>query len=109
MLQMIRTTAPWTTGRVSVMGTNGAYATTITKTGYDNRNGNGSMGTLSLVVPWLTHSYLTSFHPMDPVTSVAHYAGIQTMKVHFLPEPGGIALLSAGLLGLAVVYRLRKR
>jgi hypothetical protein len=67
------------------------------------------MGTLSLVVPWLTHNYLTSFDPAEPVTSPYHNARVNKMLVNFMPEPSGILLLGAGILGLAGVYRLRRR
>jgi hypothetical protein len=109
MVQYIRTTAPWTTGRVSVLQAAGPYSTTIVKTGSDNRTPAGVMGTLSLVVPWLTHHYRTAYNPIDPATSPLHWAGLQTMKVNFLPEPSGILLMGAGILGLVGVYRFRRR
>lgn len=109
MVQYIRTTAPWTTGRVSVFQSGNPYTTTIVKTGSDNRTPAGAMGTLSLVVPWLTHHYATDYNPSDPATSPVHWAGIQTMRVNFLPEPGGLLLLGAGVLGLVGVYRFRRR
>jgi len=109
MVQFMRTTAPWTTGRVSVYQGGGPYTTTIARTGFDNRTPAGVMGTLSLVVPWLTHQYESPYFPNGSFTSSAHWAGIQTMRVKFLPEPGGILLLGAGILGLAGVYRVRRR
>ena len=105
----IRTTAPWTTGMVSVSLSGVPYVSTAVQTGYDNRTENREMGTLSLVVPWLTHRYLTALNPLDPVTSPFHNARIRRMNVTFLPEPVGILLLSAGILGLVGAYRLRRR
>jgi hypothetical protein len=103
------TTMPWTTGRLEVFQSGGGYISTAVQTGYDNRTENREMGTLSLVVPWLTHNYLTSFNPSEPVTSPFHNARVNKMLVNFMPEPSGILLLGAGILGLAGVYRLRRR
>jgi hypothetical protein len=105
----LRTTAPWTTGAIRVFNSGGAYVSTIELTGYDNRTENREFGTMSLVTPWLTNSYLTSFNPTDPVQKTGTSAFAFRMKVNFMPEPGGILLMGAGVLGLAGVYRLRRR
>jgi hypothetical protein len=103
------TTMPWTTGRLEVFQSGGQYVSTAVQTGYDNRTENREMGTLSLVVPWLTHNYLTSFNPTDPIIAGFHSAAINKVMVRFVPEPAGMMLLGAGILGVVGVYRLRRR
>jgi hypothetical protein len=102
-------TAPWTTGMITIFQSGGFYISTAVESGSDNRTENREMGTLSLVVPWLTHNYLTSFNPTDPITSPFHNGRVNKLKVTFAPEPAAIALLGVGILGLAGVYRLRRR
>ena len=109
MEQYINTSAPWTTGRVSVYQGGGVYLDSGVQTGSDNRNASGTLGTMSLVVPWLAHQYLTSFNPVEPVESTWHEGAIVKMRITFLPEPRGFLLLGAGILGLVGVYRLRRR
>ena len=102
-------TAPWTTGMITGFQSGGNYISTAVQTGSDNRTENREMGTLSLVTSHLTHSYINSFNPSEPVTSPFHNVRVWKMRVTFLPEPGGILLVGAGILGLAGVYRLRRR
>ena len=109
MQQLIRTTAPWTTGRVEIYQPLGSTVTTATVTGYDNRNPQGLHGKLSLVVPWLVHGYLESYNPADPISSPLHSALITQNTITFLPEPAEMLQLGAGILGLVGLYRLRRR
>jgi hypothetical protein len=109
MAQIIRSTAPWTTGRVEVYQPLGSTVTTGTVTGYDNRTPQGLHGKLSLVVPWLVHGYAESYNPADPISSGIHTALITKNVVTFLPEPAEILQLGAGILGLVGLYRLRRR
>jgi hypothetical protein len=104
-----QTKAPWSTGMASVFVSGGAYITSVAATGYDNRTENRELGTMSLVSPFMTHEYVTSFNPSDPVEAVAGWGRIYTMKVMFLPEPVGILMLGAGIIGLVGAYRLRRR
>jgi hypothetical protein len=107
--QIIRSTAPWTTGRVEVYQPLGSIVTTATVTGYDNRTPLGLHGKLSLVVPWLVHGYVESYNPADPVSSGIHTTVITKVTTTFLPEPAVILQLGAGILGLVGLYRLRRR
>ncbi len=78
-------------------------------TGSDNRNASGTLGRMSLVHANLAHQYLTAYDPEEPVLSIFHGASIWKMELNFMPEPTGIVLMGAGILGLAGVYRLRRR
>ena len=109
MAQIIRTTAPWTTGMLEVYQPLGSTVTTVSLTGYDNRTPLGLHGKLSLVVPWLVHGYVESYNPLDPVQSGIHTALITKNTITFLPEPAVILQLGAGVLGLVGLYRLRRR
>jgi len=63
---------------------------------------------VSLVRPRITHQYLTPRNPSDPIQTTFQAARLWTMKVFFLPEPGQMVLLGAGLAGLAALS-LRRR
>jgi len=102
-------TAPWTTGRISGYQAGGNYISTAVQTGSDNRTENREMGTLSLITAHLTHNYIASFNPSEPVTSPFHNTRVWRARVTFMPEPSGILLLGAGVLGLVGVYRRRRR
>jgi hypothetical protein len=93
---------------VSVYQSGGPYISTVVQTGYDNRTPDGMMGSLSLVIPWLTHEYHNPFFGTDPFAPF-HSGRILNMRVNFLPEPSGILQLGAGILGLVGVYHLRRR
>ena len=64
---------------------------------------------VSLVRPRITHTYLTPRIPTDPI--VQNYAAnrVQVMKVFFLPEPGSLLLIAAGVLGVSGLALLRRR
>jgi hypothetical protein len=87
----VRGTA-WTTGpavATNVRTTPNATPTTVTLTGYDNRTAGGG-GTVQLVTPIqfsLAGGNLTGTH------------GVLTLS--FVPEPGGLLLLGAGIAGIA--------
>jgi len=97
---------PWTTGMVEVYQSLGYYVTTLAATGSDNRTAAGLNGTLSLVQPLQFHNYRTSAG--EVTTSPYHTSWIRQAKLNFLPEPGAIALLGVGLLGVGGLYRIRK-
>jgi hypothetical protein len=64
---------------------------------------------VSLVRPRITHTYLTPRIPTDPI--VQNYAAnrVAVMKVFFLPEPGSMLLIAAGVLGVSGLAVLRRR
>mgnify|MGYP001211351910 CR=1 FL=1 len=107
------TIVPWTTGKVMVRQLNGPnpeQPTSITATGYDHRvrtEQGGITGALSLVQPYLYHSYPEAggFSTSPP----AHLAFIRRLTLTFLPEPGPMILFFSGLLGLAVLYGIRRK
>ena len=103
------TRAPWATGTVTAFDSTGVYVTNFTVTGSDNRNAAGTTGTISLVTPQLLHLYATSGTTVDQVTNQS--ASTSTLVLSFtpLPEPGQLALLASGLLGLARLSRKRNR
>ena len=97
---------PWTTGMVEVDQSLGYYVTALQATGSDNRSAAGLSGTLSLVQPLQFHNYRTSAG--EAHTSPYHTSWIRQARIGFLPEPGAIALLGVGLLGVGGLYRIRK-
>jgi hypothetical protein len=46
---------------------------------------------------------------VDPVTNIWTAVRLWRLTVFFLPEPGGMLLLGAGLGCLTVLHRLRRR
>jgi hypothetical protein len=65
---------------------------------------------VSMVRPRLVHDYNVPLDPgVDPITNIWQAARLQTMKVFFLPEPGGMLMLGAGIAALLGLSRMRKR
>ena len=87
-----------------------------TAMGYDNRNSKGTSGRIQLVTPELVQSYLHVGGP--PPQDGTGQAGIASLSfeteinhvltVDFLPEPGRLLMLGAGLAVLLGLYRLRR-
>jgi len=93
---------PWTTGTVTVNATaRGAHKTFAQRKGFDNRS-NG-IGTVQLVSPILTQWLAHAANAPQFETG-----GVAVMQINFLPEPGGIASLVAGLSMLLVLHRYRR-
>jgi hypothetical protein len=90
----------WTTGSVTVTGTDTPHFTIERRKGYDKRTALGK-GTIQLVTPVLTRWSQPSF---DQVTG-----GIGIFRLQFVPEPGKWVLLVAGLSMLGILYRARRR
>ena len=97
---------PWTTGMAEVYQSLGYYITNLTATGYDNRTPSGLSGQLSLVQPLQFHNYRTAAG--EATTSPYHTSWIRQAVMTFVPEPGAIALMGVGLLGVGGLYRARK-
>ena len=96
----------WTTGTVTVSDTLGFYNTLIVRSGThttNTMNPAGTTGTIQLVAPsfWQFSSPGGLFD--DPE------GGIFEFTVQFLPEPSIMAGLSASLVVLAGLYRIRRK
>jgi hypothetical protein len=93
---------PWTTGNVTVTATaRGPNKTFEKRVGFDNRV--GGVGTVQLVSPLLTQ-WIGQFGAAAKFES----GGIGVMQIKFIPEPGGIAPLLAGISMLWVLRRFRR-
>ena len=89
---------PWTTGQVSVQAGGGyGFSTSIVRSGYDNRTGQGN-GTIQMVAPRLTHW-----------AGGAHWGDVAVLNVKFVPEPSGWLMLAASLGFLGAVHRARPK
>jgi hypothetical protein len=96
----------WTTGAVTVSDPLGFYNTLVVRSGTHNTNVhpvNGTTGTIQLVAPsfWQFSSPGGLFD--DPE------GGIFEFTIQFVPEPSSMIMLSAGLVALAGLYRIRKK
>jgi hypothetical protein len=92
---------PWTTGKVTVSATvRGPNNTFEQREGFDNRV--DGVGTVQLVSPILTQ-WLSQFGGGEKFET----GGIAVMQIKFVPEPGGVASLVAGLSMLWVLRRFR--
>jgi hypothetical protein len=103
---------PWTTGTVYVAG-NPYYIPPgifISASGYDNRTSMGLYGNISMVRPRLVHRYAVRINPPNSGGPYKQetIARIDRITVHFLPEPGSMAMLAAGLMGLLSLYLYRR-
>ena len=106
--QYISTIVPFTTGMITGYQPVGWTVTVHTVTGYDNRTPAGH-GVISLVRPRLVHIYVAPHDPNEPIGRT-HGSSLSTWQIdfHFLPEPGGTAMLAAGVVALAGLYRRRR-
>ncbi len=94
---------PWTTGTVTVNATaRGAHKTFEQRKGFDNRTGSG-VGTVQLVSPVLTQWLAQTANGPKLETG-----GIAILQIKFVPEPGVLTGLVAGLSLLAVLSRFRR-
>jgi hypothetical protein len=90
---------------------NGNTNTVQTTTGYDNRTAAGLNGVISIVAPSLSHAYTTirATIPDNPIQMTWSSARMVKNTFTFMPEPTGVAMLAAGFVTLAGLYRLRRR
>jgi hypothetical protein len=89
----------WTTGQVGNFNKTGAYATSLWRTGFDNRTAGGK-GVIQLVTPTLTHWLSPGWNTHSAQT------GILRIQV---PEPGAVLLLAVGAGVLLVLHRASRR
>jgi hypothetical protein len=93
---------PWTTGEVSITATKGLFPTRFRRNGYDNRTAKG-LGTIQMVAPQLVRwEFPNREAPWD-----RHTGAIGILKIKFVPEPPGWAMLLAGAGFLLVLNRLQ--
>lgn len=105
------TELPSTTGMAQAWQPNGNTNTVQTTTGYDNRTAAGLNGVVSVVRPRLVHAYTTirATIPDNPIEMTWSSARMVKNTFTFMPEPTGVAMLAAGFVTLAGLYRLRRR
>jgi len=95
---------PWTTGVVSISATEGPFPTRFRRSGYDNRTVNG-LGTIQMVSPHLVKwDFRSRNEPWD-----RHTGTIGILRIRFVPEPSGCAMLTAGAAWIALLARRRRR
>ena len=65
---------------------------------------------VSMVRPRLTWTIAVPLDPsVDPIENIWTPVRLRTLKVFFLPEPGGMLLLGAGIATLLGLSRMRRR
>jgi len=99
------TRVPWITGTVTIIDYSPYSTRTYTAMGLDGRNDAGTSGSISLVTPRLLNSFQAFGGSV--ATSLNRTGSVTTLTLSFLPEPGRIALLGGGLLGLLALSRRR--
>jgi len=88
---------PYQLGMVTIMGNLNATPHTLSGTGVDNRTAAGA-GTLVLVSPMSIS-----------LGTLGSMASLATLTLTYVPEPGTLLLLGAGVAGLAAVGERRRR
>ena len=104
---VFQTEAPPTTGMVTVTGT--AYGTVIALTGSHSFNTTQLTGMISTVRPFLNSIFTRNEGSGNFVGGRGIFAAIDVVRITFLPEPGVLALIAAGSLGLVGLAVTRRR
>jgi hypothetical protein len=90
--------APWTTGTVTVVATEGSFATSLQRSGYDTTTP-GGVRNIQLVTPTLTHWARGHGRPFN------HTGQIAILRIQLVPEPSGLAMFAAGVCALLLLHR----
>ena len=89
---------------------NSYYSSSSTYTTTAKQYLHGVRRVVSMVRPRLVHTYRVPLDPsVDPIANIRQLARLHTMKVFFLPEPGGMLMLGAGIAVLLGLSRIRRR
>jgi hypothetical protein len=89
---------------------NSYYSSSSTYTTTAKQYLKGVTRVVSMVRPRLVHDYNVPLDPSeDPITNIWQAARMHTMTVFFLPEPGGMLMLGAGIAALLGLSRIRRR
>ena len=97
---------PFTTGQVTAMAP--VFNTQITTTGSNNLNPTNLTGTISMVQPFLRHAFNRNQAGVF-AGAANNAAAVRKVTFTFLPEPGTVAMLAFGALGIAGLGALRRR
>jgi hypothetical protein len=103
------------TGTITISNPSPFEATYATGTGMDDRTPNGQSGTIQLIAARKSAAYITTVLPPpgDGTSAIQNQrsgaGSIDTLNLTFMPEPTQAALLAAGVLGLGVLLRMRRR
>ena len=105
------TRMPFFTGMVQNFAPQGLSVTTSTYTAADSRTPTYHMGgNISLVSPNQIYAYVAFPSPTGVIQlQRGNFSSSDSLKLTFLPEPGRLALLGAGVFGLVALYRMRRR
>ncbi len=90
------TANPWQLAPVTQVGVLNGATTVLTAAGFDNRDSAG-IGTLQLVTP------------TDANIQIGNLPALAVLTISFIPEPGTLLLLGAGVAGLAALGSRRVR
>jgi hypothetical protein len=89
---------------------NSYYSSSSTYTTTAKQYLHGVRRVVSMVRPRLVHTYRVPLDPsVDPITNIWQAARMHTMTVFFLPEPGEMLMLGAGIAVLLGLSRMRRR
>ena len=88
----------WTTGSVTVSVPLGTWVTIFRRAGHDTTTP-GGVRNIQLVTPTLTHWARGHGRPFN------HTGHIAILRIQLVPEPGGLAMIAAGVCALALLHR----